>query len=153
MNTPDPKRAQAEALMMAALDGELSPEQVSDFEALLREDAALRLEFETLKRNQTLMKNQKLAEPAPEFWDVWNRQLFTRIERGIGWLLFTLGALLVLGYTAWIALEDLLTDASLPLWMRAGVILLTAGTLILLISLGRERWFTRKNERYKDIVR
>ncbi|AXJ00054.1 hypothetical protein CYPRO_0771 [Cyclonatronum proteinivorum] len=153
MNTPDEKRARNEALMMAALDGELSPEHSEAFQALLRKDPALRLEYETLKRNQNLMKNQKLTEPVPEFWDTWNQQLFTRIERGFGWVLFTLGALLLLGYTAWIALEEILTEPALPFWVKAAVVLLTAGTLILLVSLARERWFTRKNERYKDIVR
>ncbi|MCC5934049.1 MAG: hypothetical protein LAT75_06185 [Candidatus Cyclonatronum sp.] len=153
MSTPDETSEKLQYLMMAALDGGLNTKEQAEFEALLQADERARLEFETLKRNQNSMKNLKLTEPTPEFWDAWNQQLFTRIERGAGWVLFTLGALVVLLYGAWMMLEELLADPELAWWLKAAVVMLVTGTLILLVSLVRERWFLHKQERYKNIIR
>lgn len=153
MSTPDETSEKLQYLMMAALDGGLNTKEQAEFEALLQADERARLEFEILKRNQNIMKNLKLTEPTPEFWDAWNQQLFIRIERGAGWVLFTLGALVVLLYGAWMMLEELLTDPELAWWLKAAVVMLVTGTLILLVSLVRERWFLHKQERYKNIIR
>lgn len=75
----------------------------------------------------TMTSQSRLKEPPPELWDSWSRSSFTKVERGIGWILFTAGALVLLLYGAWVVLSDLLTDPGIAWWIRAAVVAVTAG--------------------------
>ena len=44
-------------------------------------------------------------------------------------------------------------DPEVALWIKAAVISVTAGVIILMVYLIRERICLNKHERYKDIVR
>ena len=79
--------------------------------------------------------------------------VYNRLERGVGWLLFSVGAIILLAYGAWHFVQDFVLDSSIPLLVRAGVCAATLGAIVLLVSVFRERLFIRSKERYKEIVR
>jgi len=151
MNTHNSEKTRM--LMMASIDGEATAEQEAKLRKLLLEDNALAEEYQQLKQLKTMTSQNKLKEPLPELWDTYNHRLFIKAERGLGWILLTIGAVLLLFFGAWTALSDLFTDPETPLWLKAGIGALVAGTIILLVSLLRERFYLNKHERYKDIVR
>jgi len=151
MNTHDTERIRR--LMMASIDGENTPDGEAELQQHLLRDRSLAEEYQQLKNLKTMTSQSRLKEPPPELWDTWSRSSFTKVERGIGWILLTTGALVLILYGAWVALSDLLTDPDIAWWIRAAVVAVTAGAVILLVSLVRERIYLHKHERYKDIIR
>ncbi len=151
MNTHNAERIRQ--LMMASIDGEIAPDEEKELKKVLLSDAELAEEYQQLKNLKMMTSKAKLKEPNPELWDNYSRRVFTRIERGIGWILFTIGALVLLFYGAWAALSDILTDPEIAWWFKAAVVSAVAGTIILLVSLIRERLYLNKHERYKDVIR
>lgn len=95
----------------------------------------------------------KSIEPPEEsrrrYWSV----VYNRLERGTGWILTSIGAIILLFYGAWRWLQSLIKDPYLVLVVKIGILTLAGGLIILLISVIRERIFTYKKERYKEVVR
>lgn len=151
MNTHDTERFRM--LMMASIDGESTPDQEAELQQYLLRDRSLAEEYHQLKNLKTMTSQNRIKEPPPELWDTWSRSSFTKVERGIGWILLTIGALVLIMYGVWMALSELLTDPGIAWWIRASVAAVVAGAVILLVSLARERIYLNKHERYKDIVR
>lgn len=151
MNTPEPKKIRE--LIMASIDGEITVEEERSLREILLNNPNWAEEYRELKKVKEMTSQAKLKEPKPELWDTYKHQTFTRIERGIGWILFTVGALVLLLYGAWQALSQILTDPGLAWWIKAAVVSGTAGLIILIVSFIREKLYLDKHERYKDIVR
>ncbi len=140
-------------LMMASIDGENTLDEEVELKQYLLQNRELAEEYQQLKNLKKMTTQTKMKEPAPELWDSYSQTLFTKMERGIGWILFTVGALVLLFYGAWLVFSDLLTDPALAWWLKGAIIAVTAGTIILLVSLVRERMYMNKHERYKDVIR
>lgn len=140
-------------LMMASIDGENTLDEEAELKQYLLQNRELAEEYQQLKNLKKMTTQTKMKEPTPELWDSYSQTLFTKMERGIGWILFTVGALVLLFYGAWLVFSDLLTDPALAWWLKGAIIAVTAGTIILLVSLVRERMYMNKHERYKDVIR
>jgi len=140
-------------LMMASIDGECTPEEEAELKQNLIQNRELAEEYQELKNLKNMTSQTRMKEPAPELWDHYSQTLFTKMERGIGWILFTIGALVLLFYGAWHILSDLLTDPGIAWWLKAAIAALVAGSILLLVSLVRERIYLNKHERYKDVIR
>ncbi len=148
-----PHSERIKQLMMASIDGESTPEEEAELKQMLIQDLELAEEYQQLKNLKIMTSQTRIKEPAPELWDHYSQTVFTKLERGIGWILFTIGALVLLFYGAWLALSDLLTDPGIAWWLKAAIVALVSGSIILLVSLVRERIYTNKHERYKDVIR
>lgn len=151
MNTPESDHIRN--LMMASIDGESSPQEESELKKILLEQPEWAEEYHQLKTMKEMTSQTKLKEPEPELWDNYKRTVFTRVERGIGWILFTVGALVLLFYAAWMMLSSVLTDPGLAWGLKAAIVSVAAGVIILLVSLLREKLYLDKHERYKDVIR
>jgi anti-sigma factor RsiW len=140
-------------LLSAYVDGELDPGDVARIEAHLEHNPDTRQEVEALRRLKLLTGAMMLKEAPPENWEVFWQSVYNRSERSLGWILFTLGAAVVGGWLLWMVFQSLLGAESLPLAIKAAIIVGTAGVLILLVSVVRERLFKRNRTRYKDVIR
>jgi anti-sigma factor RsiW len=140
-------------LMMAVLDGEASAQQSQHFETLLAQDDALRKEFEDMKSLKELTMKSRPAEARPEHWDTYWQGVYSRLERRIGWVFFTIGAVLLILFAAWEMGREWLLNEAMPLWVRLAGVSLALGTSILLVSVVREKLFLHRHDRYKDIQR
>ena len=80
----DPKRQ----TLIAALYGELNAEELTKFQALLDEDAALRSEWEELRETRALLETAAVNEPAhtPEFVFIDRSQKVAKPKRRFAWL-------------------------------------------------------------------
>ncbi len=140
-------------LLTAYADGELDEEGRREAERHLAESEDLRRELESMKKVKSLTSQMQLAQPEEEVWNMYWNQVYNRIERGIGWILLSVGAIILLSFGAFHFVQDFLLDPEPPLIMKIGVSTATLGVIILLVSVLRERLFIRKTERYKEIVR
>jgi anti-sigma factor RsiW len=139
--------------MMAALDGELDPAGREQLDRTLAGDPSLREEWERLRRVREVMETMTLRRPSREVWDTYWTSVYNRIERSIGWVLTSIGAAIVLGWGAWQAIESLLADTTVPVFVKIGLLALAVGAAVLLVSVVREKWFTRGKDPYREVER
>ncbi len=140
-------------LMMGAIDGELDEKQQQEFESLLAEHPEFvqeYQEFQQLKEKTTAMK---FKTPPDELWDTYWVDIYNRIERGIGWIFFSIGAMILLTYGGYKFFKAIIQDAQMPVIMKFGTFFLIGGLAVLLVSVARERMFTYKSDPYKEIKR
>jgi hypothetical protein len=146
-------RERFERLMTAALDGELSVGEQQELDAMLADDESLQKEFLSYKKIKEVTSAMKFKSPINEVWDRYWLDVYNRIERGLGWFLFTIGAVILLTYSGFKLIENIIHDAGLALFARIGLLALIAGLAVLLVSVVREKWFAWKNDPYKEILR
>ena len=96
----------------------------------------------------------KLKEPTDlELAQYWSG-VYNRLERGIGWILFSVGAIIVLCYGGFRLVEEIVKDPEVAVLLKVGVVALVFGAAILLVSILRERLRVRKTDKYsKEIQR
>ena len=95
----------------------------------------------------------KMKNPDREVWDAYWLGIYNKIERGIAWIIISIGAIIILGYSAITAIEQLIVDSSISPLMKTGIFLLLTGFVILFVSLIREKFFKMKHDKYKEIER
>ncbi|MBW7997206.1 MAG: hypothetical protein FVQ81_11685 [Candidatus Glassbacteria bacterium] len=140
-------------LLTAFADGELDESERERVERLLADDPELRGELESIRNLNRLTVKIRLTEPEQEVWNMYWANVYNRLERGVGWILLSVGAIILIAYGAWHFVRDFLLDPEVPLLMRTGVSAALLGAIVLLVSVLRERLFARKKERYEEIVR
>lgn len=140
-------------LLMRALDGELSETERQDFESILERDAELREEWGRLRRVKEVTDSMKMREPPKEVWDGYWSGVYRRTERGVAWILVSVGAIVLIswGLVRWV--QDVLVDTSVPGLIRWASVALVVGLVILFVSVAREKLHVRKSDPYKDVVR
>jgi ferric-dicitrate binding protein FerR (iron transport regulator) len=140
-------------LLMRALDDELAPEEQRELDALLADDPAVRAERERLGRLKEVTGSMKLRHPPEELWDDYCNSAYSRMERGIGWILVSFGVIVVGGWATWQFVTELIADTEMPPLIKAGILAGSLGLVILTVSVLRQRLFVRKTDPYKDIQR
>jgi predicted anti-sigma-YlaC factor YlaD len=140
-------------LMMAYLDNELNEEQKRAFEEHLAgcPDCTRDLaEFRKLKR---MTDSVTFVEPEDRVWEQYWSNVYNRIERGIGWILFSVAAILLLIYGGFQAIESIIEDPAVGVLMKIGLLALLGGLVILFVSILRERVYFWSRDRYRDVRR
>lgn len=92
-------------------------------------------------------------KPPEETWERYWAGVYARLERGLAWLLVSVGAAVVLAYAGYQVVAKLMSDATIPIFVRAGVAALLLGVAILFVSVLREKWFTHKSDKYREVIR
>lgn len=138
-------------LMTAALDGELSGGEQTEFQQLLSASAARQEEWNEYRKLKEITMQIRFTDPPEEAWDGYWLKVYNRLERRLAWTLVSLGASVVLIFWGWTAVKSLLADAGLPWFVKTGIFALGAGLIILFISILRERLFIQKADKYREI--
>jgi hypothetical protein len=113
-------------LMMAALDQEIDPDR--------RATMALR-------------------KPPEEVWSSYWTSVYNRAERGLGWILASVGAIVLLSYGLWKAFWGIVEDTGMPSFLKLAILAVIVGGAVLLVSVVREKLFTRTRDPYKEVQR
>lgn len=141
-----------EELLNKYLDNKLTEEEQNKLKELLSEDKSLNEELKNLKEMKEVMDMLKPAEPDREWKEYWSH-LYNRLERGIGWIILSLGAILVLTFAGFQLIKDIISDPQLALYVKIGIFSLLLGLVILFVSVLRERIFLSKSDKYSKEVK
>jgi predicted anti-sigma-YlaC factor YlaD len=140
-------------LMMGYLDDELEDEQKRTFEAHLESCKDCARELEGFRKLKQITDGVTLTEPEDQIWEQYWASIYNRIERGLGWILFSVAAILLMVYGGFKAIEEIIRDPTIGLILKCGLLALIAGLAVLFVSVLRERLYFRKKDRYKDVRR
>ena len=136
------------------LDGELSEEDRRRFEQHLQTCEACRRDLADLRNLAEDLDMMRFKEPGDEELARYWSGVYNQLERGLGWILLSVGAILTLCYGAFKAIEELVRDPTVSVVLKVGVCALIAGLVVLFVSLLRERLVVRKVDRYaKEVQR
>ena len=134
-------------------DNELSATEEKEFEKLLNSDPNLKTEFEGQKKIKEVLKKMTLKNPAKEVWDSYWLGVYNKFERRLAWIAISIGAIIFFGYAAIETVNAFIKDTHTPPIAKVGIGILIFGVLVLLFSLLREKFFTSKRDKYKEIER
>ncbi|HID93048.1 MAG TPA: zf-HC2 domain-containing protein [bacterium (Candidatus Stahlbacteria)] len=140
-------------LLMCLLDGELSSEEKGALELHLSKCPECSHELQEFKKMKEVMQTMKYKEPPDEVWERYWTNIYNRLERGLGWILLSIGAIILLFYGGFKLVEDLVKDPTIAIIAKVGILAVLAGVVILLVSVIRERIFTYKTDKYAREVK
>jgi predicted anti-sigma-YlaC factor YlaD len=140
-------------LISSYYENHLSEDQKRKIEEHIQQCEECRRELEEMGKFEEVMKKMELKQPPKEMWQVYAISVYNRLERRIGWILFSIGAIIMLFFGGYKAIEGIIEDPTTPLILKIGILTVLGGLAILLVSIGRERIFVRKRERYKEVVK
>ena len=140
-------------LMENHFENKLSEDEEKVFFHLINNNSELKKEFEEQKRVKEVLSNMMLKNPSQEIWDGYWLGIYNRIERGLAWIIISIGAVLFLGFSVIKFIETLYLDSTVPVIMKIGIYAISFGLVILVVSLLRERIFSLKHDKYKEIQR
>lgn len=138
---------------MALLDNELSEEEKETLDLHLKGCAECRKELKEFNKIKGVMKNMKYKELPDEVWERYWSKIYNRIERGLGWILTSIGTMILLFWGGFKAVENLIKDPALAVFLKIAILILLAGVVILFVSVLRERIFTYKKDKYSKEVK
>ena len=140
-------------MMMGYLDNELNDEQKRRFEEHLKGCPECTEELKEFRKLKAITDEVTLVEPEDKLWQDYWGGIYNRIERGLGWIIFSIAAILLIIYGGFRAIEEILKDPTVEFIFKAGLLVLLVGLAILFVSVLRERIFFWKRDRYKDVRR
>jgi len=140
-------------LMMGYLDNELSNEQRRQFEEHLTGCSECKAELKEFSKLKAITDEVTLVEPEDKIWQDYWSGVYNRIERSVGWIVFSVAAILLAIYGGFKLIEDIITDPTTGILLKAGLLVLIAGLAILLVSVSRERLYFWQKDRYRNVRR
>jgi len=135
------------------LENELSAMEETELNKLLESNPHLKSELEEQIKVKEAMRKMMIKNPANEVWDVYWQKSYNKHERSIAWVILIFGTLIIGGYMAVEIIDNLIKDESIPVFLKIGIAFAGAGGLFLLYTVIRERMFTSKTDKYKEIQR
>lgn len=139
-------------LLMGYLDAELTEIETARMEQHLRECAECSADLQEFRKLKEVTQNMRVVAPDEKYWDVYWSNIYNRLERRIGWILISLGAILLVSYAVYMFILELF-ESQIPLVVRMGVLALVVGLCTLLVSVLRERIFFARSDKYERIKR
>jgi predicted anti-sigma-YlaC factor YlaD len=140
-------------LMMGYLDGELSDEQKRKFEEHLAKCEQCTNELKEFRKLKAITDEVAFVEPEDRLWRQYWNGTYNRMERSLGWIIFSVAGILLTIYGGFKAIEELVRDPEVGNFLKVGLIVLLVGLAILFVSVLRERLFFWSKDRYKDVRR
>ncbi|MBN2293226.1 MAG: heavy metal-binding domain-containing protein [Pirellulales bacterium] len=121
------------------VDEEIEADERESIERHLSVCESCRREYEELVQFKETLDMIQFKEPTnAELGRYWSN-IYNRLERGLGWICFSLGAILLLCWGAFTMIEELVEDPKVSVVVKIGAIALIFGMVILFVSIARER--------------
>ncbi len=138
-------------LISGMIDGELGPGEKQKVSDHLVSCDDCREEYAKLNKLKEATDDMKYFDLPDRLWAGYWHGIYNRLERGIGWIFLSLGAILIIAFATWRFLQNFLLDNAVPIYVKFGVSALVLGLIILLVSIVRERLFSKKHDRYNEV--
>ncbi len=140
-------------LMMGYLDNELSDEQKRQFEEHLAGCSECKDELAEFRKLKAITDEVTLVEPEDRLWQDYWSGIYNRIERSVGWIVFSVAAILLTIYGGFKLIEELIRDETIGMLLKIGLLVLIVGLAILFVSVLRERLYFWQRDRYRNVRR
>lgn len=140
-------------MMMGYLDNELNDEQKQRFEEHLKGCSECVDELKEFKKLKAITDEVTLVEPEDRIWQEYWGGIYNRIERGLGWILLSVAAIVLIIFGGFKAIEEMIRDPNVELIFKVGLLVLLAGLAIFFVSVLRERIYFWRRDRYKSVRR
>ncbi|MEJ2545304.1 MAG: zf-HC2 domain-containing protein [Calditrichaceae bacterium] len=153
MSKNNPACEEARVLMMGLMDNELDENQkkkVLEHLASCEECAKQYKAFNNLKKETSEMKFTKLPEM---YWDDYWDHVYNKLERGIAWIILSLGAILIFSYGAYEMTYEFFFDETISIFLRISIGIFSFGIIVLTVSVLREKLMIRHIDKYRSIKR
>lgn len=138
-------------LISSYLDGELDEAQKKIVDDHIERCTECQREFEEMREFEEVMGKMELKKPSDEVWQIYWGSVYNRLERRVGWIFLSIGAMILLFFGSYKMVEGIIQDSTTPLILKVGILSAIGGIVVLLVSVARERVFVRKRERYKEV--
>ncbi len=139
--------------VMAYLDGELSESEMKEINRLIDDDEMHKEVYLSLKKVKEVTQEMKFVKLPEMYWDDYWEHIYNRIERGISWILISLGVIVLGSFLVWQFIEALIVDQNIHVVLKAGILILLAGLVVLIVSILREKLMVRKVDKYREVER
>jgi divalent metal cation (Fe/Co/Zn/Cd) transporter len=139
--------------VMAYLDNELPESEMQEIRQLIEKEDSYRAIYQSLKNVKEVTQEMKLKKLPEMYWDEYWQHVYNRIERGISWILISIGVIIVGAYLIWQFTESLIANQNIPMVLKTGILILIAGLVVLIVSILREKLMVRKVDKYREVER
>lgn len=142
-------------LLSGYVDGELTPDEEERLKRHLSHCMECRDELQVMRDIEGVTEAMKQEQGTlPDmFWDQYWLSVYNRLERGVGWVLLSLGASLLAAFALWHFATAFLIAPEVPLVVRVGTGLSVLGLAVLTVSIVRERVRAWTHDPYKEVKR
>jgi len=140
-------------LLLKVVDGVASRKEKAEFEAHIRSCKECRAEYGEFRNLEELMSKFKLKDLTEEARVTYWRSLYNRLERGLGWILASVGAILLLGFGGFMLIKEFVINPTVSIILKIGVCGILGGIIVLLVSVIKERLFVRRYDKYSKEVK
>jgi hypothetical protein len=146
------KDEEIQQLMMKSVDGVASPEEEQAIAEAIRGNEKWESEFRAFKKIKEVTESMQFKELPDSYWEGYWQGIYRRTERAFAWILMSIGLIVLLGYSAFVGLSGLYANPGVSMLVKVGISAAALGVIIMMVSMGRERLFARKHERYEKEV-
>ena len=129
------------------LDGELTQQERQLVSLHCDECSECRENLARLRELRTRVGNSNLSEVGEDKWRETINDDTVQISRGIGWVSFITGLLVIAG----IGLVAFILSDDIGVGMKLLLVAIYGGLALLLFSVLRQRLIERKTDKYKDV--
>ena len=140
-------------LLEKHLDNNIEKHEETELLKIISKDPLLKKEYNEQKRVKEVLKKMSIKNPSKEIWDGYWVGVYSQIERGVAWIAILIGAVLLIGYGSIEVVDQFFKNTEAPIIVKIGTIALVLGISVLLFSVIREKFFTSKQDKYKEIQR
>jgi len=102
-----------------------------------------------LKGKKDMKNNTYQQEKFDDYW----KKFYNKLERIIGWLIFTVGIVIIISYGLFKIFESIIVEKEMSIILKVGLFSVIAGMVFLLFSVIREKITLKKIDKYKEIDR
>jgi predicted anti-sigma-YlaC factor YlaD len=134
-------------MLSAYLDGELTQQERQKVAVHVRHCERCRRVYEDFARMREDIKGLSFPEPSEDEWRAVMGGLAFKTTRGIAWLLWVGGAVVLLAY----GLYEVIRDPSINVIEHVGIMALIVGSVLLFLTVLAERISALRTDKYKDI--
>lgn len=149
----DELRQRFQYLSMLVVDHEASDEEKKEFFRMVEQYPEFNSEWAKFQNLKEVIHTMKFKTLPDEVWDRHWLGIYNRIERGLAWILFSIGAVILISYGVYHFIEAVLADTQIGGVLKVGIIAIVVGLVILLVSVIREKLSIRKKDPYKEVQR
>jgi hypothetical protein len=141
-----------EELKNKYFDENLSEEERNELREITSKDNRIEEELKDMDKLKEVIGMLEPVNPEREWEDYWS-SLYNKLERRIGWIVFSVGAILTLTFVGFQFIKELIRDPQIALYAKIGLIALILGLAILFVSVLRERITLSRTDKYSKEVK